>query len=119
MQQKQRATETLEEIVGMDASLHMISPNSTEHSNGKLLCHLCSVRNIKKKSRYGCTKCEVGFHVECFTAFHNKDALKNSPQLRSALEALCRASTDDPVTFTRKKSNRTITPMEKLKLPEP
>ncbi|KUF95983.1 Bifunctional epoxide hydrolase 2 [Phytophthora nicotianae] len=117
-QKKKRARETLDEIVGIDSSIHMITPNSTAHSSGKLLCHLCSLRNIKKKSRYGCTKCELGFHVECFTAFHNQAVLQHSPQLRATLEVLCRASTEEPETFTRKKRNRTITPVEQLKLPE-
>ncbi|KAG6952756.1 hypothetical protein JG687_00012806 [Phytophthora cactorum] len=74
----------------------MITPNSTENSNGRLPCYLCSLWNIKKKAKYGCIKCERGFHVECFTAFHHRDVLKNSPQLRASLEAVCRASTDEP-----------------------
>ncbi|ETP17822.1 hypothetical protein F441_07844 [Phytophthora nicotianae CJ01A1] len=46
---KKRATETLEEVVGMDTSLHMLTPNSTEDSSGKLVCHLCCLRNSKKE----------------------------------------------------------------------
>ncbi|ETL77356.1 hypothetical protein L917_21703, partial [Phytophthora nicotianae] len=58
LQKKKRSQESLDEIIGMDTSLHMITPNSTDHSKGRLLCHLCSLRNIKKKAKYGCTKCE-------------------------------------------------------------
>jgi hypothetical protein len=102
---QKRQREALEDVVGADSSLHIITPNSTTNSNGKLACYLCSLRGLSKKSRYGCTKCERGFHVECFSAFHYQDVFKaRSPALRQALDAICRASTDDPVSFTRKRS---------------
>ncbi|KAG6956803.1 hypothetical protein JG687_00010384 [Phytophthora cactorum] len=50
---------------------------------------LMTLSNIKKKAKYGCTKCDRGFHVECFIAFHHRAVLKNSPQLRASLEAVC------------------------------
>jgi len=31
-----------------------------------------------KTTIYGCPTCQLAFHVECFTAFHYKDALKGN-----------------------------------------
>ncbi|KAF1789879.1 hypothetical protein GQ600_16224 [Phytophthora cactorum] len=42
---------------------------------------------------------------------------QRSPALREALNAVCRASTDDPVVFTRKRANRSITSVELPTLP--
>ncbi|POM69273.1 LOW QUALITY PROTEIN: Hypothetical protein PHPALM_14459 [Phytophthora palmivora] len=87
--QKKRQRETIDDFVGAVTSLHKITPNSTRNSSGKLKCYLC--RGISKKSKYSCTKCERGFHVECFSAFHYQDVFKaRSPALREALEAVCR-----------------------------
>ncbi|POM78669.1 Hypothetical protein PHPALM_3774 [Phytophthora palmivora] len=84
--QKKRQRETIDEGVGAVTSLHITTPNSTRNSSGKLKCYLCSLRGISKKSKYGCTKCERGFHVECFSAFHYQDAFKaRSPALRETL----------------------------------
>ncbi|EGZ10404.1 hypothetical protein PHYSODRAFT_518952 [Phytophthora sojae] len=116
--QQKRKAGALDEAVGSVDSLHIITPNSTEHSNGKLTCYLCSLRGMAKKAKYGCTKCERGFHVECFRAFHYEGAFRsNAPQLQDALEAIARAPTGDPVAFTRKRSNRTIRPISERKLP--
>lgn len=104
---QRRQRETLDEVVGVDVSMHIITPNSTVNSNGKLTCYLCSLRGIIKKARYGYSKCERGIHVECFSAFHYQDVFKpRSPALREALEAVCRATTDGHVAFTRKRANR-------------
>ncbi|GMF54288.1 unnamed protein product [Phytophthora fragariaefolia] len=117
-QEKKRQRESSEDIVGADTSLHIVTPNSTEHSNGKPKCYLCSLRGLSKKSAYGCTKCERGFHVECFSAFHYQDVFRaRSPALRTALDAVCRATTCEPVAVTRKRSSRSITSVEALTLP--
>ncbi|POM81448.1 LOW QUALITY PROTEIN: Hypothetical protein PHPALM_576 [Phytophthora palmivora] len=115
--QKKSQRETIDEVVGSVISMHIITPNSTRNSSGKLKCYLCSLRGISKKSKYGCSKCERGFHVECFSAFHYQDVFKpRSPALRDALEAVCRATIDDPVPFTRNRLNRSITSVDDLTL---
>ncbi|POM81421.1 Hypothetical protein PHPALM_608 [Phytophthora palmivora] len=55
LQEQRRQKESLDDIVGLNTSLHIITPNSTAHSNGKLQCYLGNLRGIKKKSksRYG------------------------------------------------------------------
>ena len=40
-------------------------------------CHFCLLRGVKRKTIYGCTKCERGFHVNCYTAVHFQGALKS------------------------------------------
>ena len=59
--------EAIQKVVDCDSSLHMITPNSFNISNGKLTCYLCSLRSLNRKSKYGCMNCQRGFHVECFT----------------------------------------------------
>ncbi|POM66674.1 Hypothetical protein PHPALM_17429 [Phytophthora palmivora] len=115
---KKRQCEALDDVVRADASLHIITPNSTTHGNGKLKCYLCSLRRINKKAQFGYTTCERGFHVACFSAFHYQDVFKaRSSALRGALEAVCRATTGEPVAFTRNRTNRSITSVDALKLP--
>ncbi|GMF18251.1 unnamed protein product [Phytophthora fragariaefolia] len=84
--QRKRQTDGLDDAVDSDESLHVITPNSTQHSNGRLTCYLCSLRGMpSKRSGYGCSKSERGFYVGCFGAFHYKDALKaDTPQLEDA-----------------------------------
>ena len=44
-------------------------------------CYLCNIlHNKQKKTIYGCTGCNKGFHVECFTAFHFRYALDGQTQ---------------------------------------
>ncbi|ETP21916.1 hypothetical protein F441_04668, partial [Phytophthora nicotianae CJ01A1] len=115
---QKRTHDVIDDVVGADESLHIITPNSTQHSNGKLTCYLCSLRGMARKSKYGCAKCERGFHVACFSAFHYKGVFQtNAPHLQDALEAIARAPTGDPVAFTGKRRNRTITPVSQLTLP--
>ncbi|KAE9029347.1 hypothetical protein PF005_g1805 [Phytophthora fragariae] len=59
-----------------------------------------------------------GFHAECFSAFHYQDVFKAcSPALRQALDAVCKASTADPIAVKSKRTNRSITSIEQLTLP--
>ncbi|KAG3068032.1 hypothetical protein PC122_g17116 [Phytophthora cactorum] len=52
------------------------------------------MRGKIKKSKYGCAKCERGFHVECFSAFHYQYVfIVRYPALREALDAVCRSTT--------------------------
>ncbi|POM65749.1 Hypothetical protein PHPALM_18494 [Phytophthora palmivora] len=52
---KRRQKKSLADIVGLNTSLHIFTPISTAHSNGKRQCYLGNLRGIKKKSksRYG------------------------------------------------------------------
>ena len=64
----------VEHILGESSSDHMILPTK---NNQRIQCHLCKlVDNSKqRKSSYCCSICGVGFHPECFTAFHYQDVL--------------------------------------------
>lgn len=85
--------ETVQAIVGADTSQHILTPNSTKHSKAKLTCYLCSLRGLPKMSKYGCTACLRGYHVECFAAFHYRNAFTSeSLTIRSALDELIAAS---------------------------
>ncbi|OWZ04679.1 hypothetical protein PHMEG_00023377 [Phytophthora megakarya] len=108
----------LHEVVGADSSLHALTPNSKQHSTGKLTCYLCSLRGFSKKALFSCTGCHRGFHMPCFAAFHYRDALSSScPNARSALDAVCAAASGDPLAQTRLKKNKTITYLDQLELP--
>ncbi|KAK1942164.1 hypothetical protein P3T76_006486 [Phytophthora citrophthora] len=41
--------------VGSIRSGHILTPNSTETSDGQLKCMLCNIRGLQRRSRYGCT----------------------------------------------------------------
>ena len=116
---KKENIEITQEVVGFDMSYHMITPNSTSVSNGKLTCYLCSLRGLNRKAKYGCTKCERGIHVECFTAFHYHDVLKDkTSSLKSALDAILLRVSNDPISRTKKRPNKSIISIENLKLPD-
>ncbi|KAG2898499.1 hypothetical protein PC115_g16839 [Phytophthora cactorum] len=76
-------------------------PDKTTHRATRCDRHLASVtptsfrmRGKIKKSKYGCAKCERGFHVECFSAFHYQYVfIVRYPALREALDAVCRSTT--------------------------
>ncbi|ETK85176.1 hypothetical protein L915_09965 [Phytophthora nicotianae] len=90
MERKRRPTppaETLQEIVGMDTSVHTITPNSTKFSKGKLVCYLCTLRGLSKKA-----------------------------SVREALDAVCAAASGDAVVQPRLKNNKTITTLDQLEL---
>ncbi|OWY91597.1 hypothetical protein PHMEG_00039753 [Phytophthora megakarya] len=108
----------IQELVGADDSIHAITPNSREHSTGKLTCYLCTLRGFSKKALFGCTGCHRGFHVACFSAFHYRDALSStSLTVRSALDAVCAAASGVEPVHTRLKKNKTITYLDQLELP--
>ncbi|RLN74357.1 hypothetical protein BBJ28_00008624 [Nothophytophthora sp. Chile5] len=107
------------EVVGADSSLHIITPNSRLHSKGKLRCYLCSIRGLGKKALYGCTQCNRGFHIECFSVFHFRHAFRsNSTAVQRALDAVSAAASQNPEFKTRCRPNQSITPIEELTLPE-
>jgi len=61
---------------------HMLVKNVGRKKNANkpqdVPCYLCKLRNMYKTTIYGCPTCQLAFHVECFTAFHYKDALKGN-----------------------------------------
>lgn len=66
---------------GINETLGSISDSNKpkEKNNGKaqdIPCYLCKLCGMICKTIYGYPQCKVGFHVECFTALHYKDALK-------------------------------------------
>lgn len=77
--------------------LHILTPNSKEHSSGKLVCHLCSLQGLKAaKSSLGCSHCSVGYHAACFAVAHYKDAFKHpTPSVAKALQAIRNAEDGD------------------------
>ncbi|OWZ04720.1 LOW QUALITY PROTEIN: hypothetical protein PHMEG_00023331 [Phytophthora megakarya] len=98
--------------------LHILTPNSRERSSGKLVCHLCRLQGIKTtKSSFGCTKCEVGFRVECFAVAHFKDAFHNvTPNVAAVLQAPNNAGNGKPSSKPRKRINNSITSLDELVL---
>ncbi|OWZ14068.1 hypothetical protein PHMEG_00012501 [Phytophthora megakarya] len=111
------ANKPIQDLMGEDKSVHAITPNSKQHSSGKLTCYLCALRGLSKKAVYGCTGCHHVFHVVCFTAFHYRDALTSMLlSVHSVLDAVCAAVSGDGV-HTRLKENRTITYLDELRLP--
>ncbi|GMF43760.1 unnamed protein product [Phytophthora fragariaefolia] len=59
--QQKRKCDALDEAVGSVDSLHIITPNSTEHSNGKLTCYLCSLRGMAKNQNTGAPSANAAF----------------------------------------------------------
>ena len=54
---------------------HILMPTNNKQC---IWCHLCKMINnaVQQKCGTCCTECELGFHVECFAAFHFCDELK-------------------------------------------
>ena len=61
---------------------HMLGSNTHDHvlienkDKKDIHSYFCLLRNIKKKTIYGCVKCSKGFHVTCYTAYHCQGALE-------------------------------------------
>jgi len=72
----------INETLGGISKIHMLLRNKGTKKNNSSAqddpCYLCKLRGFISKTIYGCPLCKVGFHVECFTAFHYKDALKGN-----------------------------------------
>ncbi|KUF85454.1 hypothetical protein AM588_10000940 [Phytophthora nicotianae] len=115
---KRRRSEPTPQHDTINSGLHVLTPNSSDHSSGKLVCHLCSMRGTKtSKSRFGCTGCLVGYHVGCFAVAHYKDAFHTTtPSVAAALQVIQDAENGNPASQTRRRHNNTITPLEKLEL---
>ncbi|POM77833.1 Hypothetical protein PHPALM_4717 [Phytophthora palmivora] len=95
--------------------MHATARNSMKHSNGKLVCILCTLRGLSKKSRYGCTGCNRGFHVACLPPFIINT---HSPQRLPVAGCCCAAAAGGAVVYHRLKKNKTITTVDHLELVE-
>ena len=69
------------EVIGEDFSNHLLLPTLERQ---RIQCYLCKILDNSKqrKDSYCCTTCRVGFHPECFTAFHHQ-------MLSQSKEKLC------------------------------
>jgi hypothetical protein len=71
------------DLGGIESS-HMIVRNLKRDGMNKtrdVNCYLCKLRKLEITTQYCCAECKVGFHPKCFTAYHNKDALKGNSKV--------------------------------------
>lgn len=55
--------------------VHLSPPPEME----RIRCYLCQLHKVKqnaRRCRTVCTNCDLGFHVNCHAAFHNRDLLQ-------------------------------------------
>jgi hypothetical protein len=75
------------EGLGEILSSHKILENVNRKS---MLCYLCNIMtedSKEKTSIYSCIQCCKGFHVNCFTLYHSREALKvHRPLLRTIIQ---------------------------------
>ena len=118
-QEKQRISDgvppldgRMDEIIGEDVSMHLLLPTLEKK---RIQCYLCKILDNSKqrKDHYCCTTCRVGFHPECFTAFHHQDALAVH---RKTLYRLIKAG-DGGDNGHRNKKQKYISSINDLKLP--
>jgi hypothetical protein len=57
---RKRADVNVSDVVGSITSNHVLTPNSTAHSDGQLKCKLCSIRGWQQRSRWGVSDASVG-----------------------------------------------------------
>jgi hypothetical protein len=75
-------------------------------------CYLHKLRGFMSRTIYGCPSCKAVFHVECFTAFHYKYALKgNKKDLIDMLKAFELAGKN------HKKKSKYVGSIDSLPLP--
>ena len=97
--------------LGADDSFHYITTNK----NGTALqCYLCRIVSGETyRSTYGCSACQKAFHVNCYTAFHFRNALKGN---NVVLNAIALASDDNSKLKTRKRKVSMISDIQDLTL---
>jgi hypothetical protein len=109
-------SKNISDTLGHIEETHMLVRNLTKKKNRNkqqdIPCYLCKLRGFDSRTIYGCPTCKAGFHVECFTAFHYKDALKGNMK---ALLDMLKAS--EVAGKRRKKSNNYIGSLDLLTLP--
>lgn len=116
---KRRRPEPLSGVVKGDTAHHVLTPNSTEHSSGKLVCYLCSLQGITSKSRFGCTQCLRGYHDGCFAVAHYKEAFSiSTPSVAQVLEVMRGDESGNAPSKTRLRVNNSVTPLHRLTLPQ-
>jgi len=77
-----RTARAINEALGSIAEQHMLVKNKGWKKNNNkpqdVPCYLCRLRGMQLKTIYGCPQCQVGFHVECFTAYHYQNAFRGN-----------------------------------------
>jgi hypothetical protein len=77
-----RTARAINEALGSIAEQHMLVKNKGRKKNNNkpqdVPCYLCRLRGMQLKTIYGCPQCQVGFHVECFTAYHYQNAFRGN-----------------------------------------
>ena len=99
------------EVIGEDLSNHLLLPTLYKQ---RIQCFLCKTLDNSKqrKDHYCCMACGMGFHPECFTAFHHQDALAAH---RKTLYRLIKAGDGDSVHQNKRQAY--ILSIKDLKLP--
>jgi hypothetical protein len=64
------------EGLGDIRSSHKILENVNRKSTQYYLCNIMNEDSKEKTSIYSCIQCRKGFHVNCFTLYHSREALK-------------------------------------------
>jgi hypothetical protein len=77
-------------------------------------CYLCKLRGFHSKTQFGCAGCRVGFHIECFTAFHCKDGLKGN--MKTLLDMI---KASEIAGKNHRKKSTYVGSLESLQLPSP
>jgi hypothetical protein len=75
-------------------------------------CYLCRLRGMQLKTIYGCPQCQVGFHVECFTAYHYQNALRGN--VRALMDMI---TTSELLKGKRDRKSSYISSVQSIVLP--
>lgn len=112
----QPTARNIHETLGRIEEGHMLVRNLGKNKNPKFSqdspCYLCKLRGFISKTIYGCPGCQSSFHVECFTAFHYKDALKGN--MRAVIDML---KASEMKGKSRKRRSSYVGTLDTLQLP--
>ena len=114
------APEINKNLGNIEGGNHMLLRNKPRKAEGgphtqDAACYLCKLRGFKSKSIYGCVACQVGFHPECFTAYHYKDALKGNTKV---LVDMLKLSEGNKIEGFRKRTTKYVGSLLNFELPE-
>ncbi|POM59005.1 Hypothetical protein PHPALM_36271 [Phytophthora palmivora] len=112
LRQRTNHREPIEDIIGSDSSQHMLT-----RSRSKLLCRLCAIRGGKNRVKYACTRCRLGYHVECFMAVHYKHMMTENAAVMEALDAVIMTTSGIPKVNKRQRQNTSIIEPHEIELP--
>ena len=71
-----RQSHITESNLGLLTGNHMLLKNLNSKD---IACHLCRmIHGDERKTIYGCFECGKGYHVNCFTAYHNRNGLQGN-----------------------------------------